>query len=527
MTRARALFTLLAGGGLLLLSACYGVEQPGATQPPTAAATATLAPIPSRPPPTPTPTLPTATPLPTATHTPTPTPGGALTEDEQRRLYESALKYVAPTPAEAITVARSLHFLKDEGHPSNACGPLALAILRDAGLVDRSVILHDFWLLDPSEPSDVRMLEATFPRHRYLWYATPLSIATFDFHAFPLQAGDLLYLIAGPGGTYEHVIVVTRVDEAGRPFSVTNVNTEEGFIIEEVMLYDPLQPGAGQFHAWTDPANAHLGLTGQGGFLLWRRVKPLWEEHSEASDRLGAELDALLAGRGGHWNVVIKKVGGDPVYHRGAEELLTSNAMIDIPTAMLFFHALDRQGIDDYDAYLDANGVHGRTFRQLLEAMLVDGDPTATRHLAGWIGGQLDVEAVLQEWGLYRTTLAPGQTTALDAATILEGLVDGRLGTAGARALILEHLRARGFDRVVGGATLHALVDEAHALPGGSPGAGEVRRLASVEIEGEAAVLVICGSAPRYGEAEASLADLQQASDEIVLAFVNRYYTAG
>jgi hypothetical protein len=484
--------------------------------------------------PTPSPTsaiapTPTWTPTPQATLIPTvtsaPTPAGVLTEEESRRLYESSLEYIALTSTEAITVARSLRFLVSEGHPSNMCGPLALAILRDAGLVDESVILHDFWLLDPSEPSDIRLLEETFPPHRYLWHNVLESVATFDFDAFPLQAGDLLYLLAGPGGTFEHIVVVTRVDETGRAFSVTNVNTAEGFIINEVMLYDPHQPGAGKFYEWTDPSNIHLGLTGRGGFLLWRRVEPLREEDSEASTQLGIEIGELLSDQGGHWNVAIQKVGGDLVYHRGAEEILSAPWAIEITTALLFFHVLDQQGVDDYAVYIENNGVHGQTFRHLIEAMLVDGDPTATRSLTSWVDGQLDAKSVLRDWGIHQTTHVPSQSTALDIATVVEGLHGKRLGTEEARTFILDRLRGKESEQAIGDVILHTYEGAAQAISTESSDTGVVRQVIVAETKGEAYAIVIHGSPPRYGEKEASLEELVRTAEEITLAFIDEYLT--
>lgn len=488
----------------------------------------------SAPSPTPTPapatmTVPTLattqmpTPQATLTPTPTSTPSGVLTQEESRRLYESSLAYIALTHAEAITVARSLRFLVGHGHPSNMCGPLALAILRDAGLVDQSVILHDFWLLDPSDPSDIWLLEETFPPHRYLWHNALESVATFDFDAFPLQAGDLLYLLAGPGGTFEHIIVVTRVDETGRAFSVTNINTTEGFIIDEVMLYDPHQPGAGKFHEWTDPNNIHLGLTGRGGFRLWRRVEPLREENSAASIQLGVEIDGLLSDQGGHWNVAIKKVGADLVYHRGAEEILSSSWAMEVTTALLFFHVLDQQGVSDYEAYIRDNSVNGRTFQHLLEAMLVDGDPTATYGLARWVNRQLDTGSVLQDWGLDQTTLIPNQSTALDIATIVEELLSARLGIAEARAFILEHLRRQEPDQVTGDIVLRTYENEASAISTASSDTGTARQIIVAETKGGTYILVIHGSPPRYGEKEVSFEEVVRTAQEIALVFIDEY----
>jgi hypothetical protein len=90
-----------------------------------------------------------------------------------------------------------------------------------------------------------------------------------------LYAGDFLYLFAGDSGSFEHMLVVSRVDESGRAFAVTNLNTTEGVVIREVMLYDPNEPGKGQFYEWTNRANDALGRTGYGGYWLWRLKAPL------------------------------------------------------------------------------------------------------------------------------------------------------------------------------------------------------------------------------------------------------------
>ena len=222
--------------------------------------------------------LPTATntPLPTFTPTPSPTPtpevwGTWVLSLEQRvRLQRSALMFLADTEREAIRIAHNLEFVPGYGHPSNMCGPLTVAILHDAGLIDQTAAPADFWLLNPQEPLDANLLENTFPEDRYLWFNTLTPLNAFDFEAFPLQPGDFLYLIAGSGGTFEHVLVVTRMDEAGRAYSVTNIKVGEVFLIQEILLYDPTEPGVGMFYEWTDPTHYSMGMTGTGGFYLWR-----------------------------------------------------------------------------------------------------------------------------------------------------------------------------------------------------------------------------------------------------------------
>ena len=66
------------------------------------------------------------------------------------------------------------------------------------------------------------------------------------------------------------MLVVSRVDSEGRTYAVTNYNTEDGFIITEILLYHPDIPTVGMFPVWTERPNRQMGATGFGGFEVWR-----------------------------------------------------------------------------------------------------------------------------------------------------------------------------------------------------------------------------------------------------------------
>ncbi len=201
--------------------------------------------------------------------------GVVFTPEQREQLHQASLKYLAPSDGDAVKVALALKFVKG-ADVSNMCGPLAVAILRDAGLTPRDVDLHDFWLLDPRQKPDRAVLDRVFPTPEYTDTLIDQPIDRFDFKKFPLKAGDFLYIYAGQDGSFEHMLTVTRVDETGRRYTVTNVHTDSfHFAIREVVLYDPAQPGVGQFYEWTDKKNYQLGLTGYGGFEIWRRMVPL------------------------------------------------------------------------------------------------------------------------------------------------------------------------------------------------------------------------------------------------------------
>ncbi len=252
-------------------------------------ATATVPPTPTI---TMTPTAtftPSVTPVPpTATQTPVPSPtatldpvqalinagglafSGPLTSYQQIALYKAAMNYARDNPEDSRRVGVQINGA-GYGDPSNICGPLATAILRDAGLLPRSIAPHDFWLLNPLAATDARLLRETFPSAYYSYSRTLTPINKMDWRTSPLMPGDFLFIWHGSGGNFDHMLVVSRVDNMGRTYAVTNYGTPAGFIISEAMLYDPSDRNVGLFHQWTQEQDAILGSTGFGGFELWRK----------------------------------------------------------------------------------------------------------------------------------------------------------------------------------------------------------------------------------------------------------------
>jgi hypothetical protein len=281
----------MAGTALVGTAAFFAL--PALTPPsptPTAAATLTASPTPL-PTFTPSPIPPTATPLPSLTPSPVPPTAtlttterliadgslhfaGPLSNVEQIRLYEASLKYIATTSVDSHRMSKDINGV-GYGDPDNICGPLAAAILRDAGVLPPETVPHDFWLLDPLQVSGQQVLRASFPAAQYDYTRTTTPINKMDWNTFPLVPGDFLFLWHGSWGNFDHMLVVTRVDKELRTYAVTNYGTQQdGFIINEAMLYDPNDPSAGLFHTWTRERDAILGSTGFGGFELWRPRVP-------------------------------------------------------------------------------------------------------------------------------------------------------------------------------------------------------------------------------------------------------------
>lgn len=359
-----------------------------------------------------------------------------LTNGQLQRLQDASLDYVALTQADGIQMARSLKIVKDDGDPTNICGPLSIAILRDAGIVDPYIKIRDFWLLNPN--NNRRLLEQTFPYERFDHFQFSTPINEVDWKSFPLAPGDFLYLYAGSKGTFEHMLVVTRVDDTGRAFSVTNHATPDGFVIDEVMLYDPAIPGIGKFSEWTDRQNNRIGTTGFGGFELWRLTQPI-HERNLLQESFAFELDAVMDTHGGDWYVAINNLNGETLYQRQAAVPVDVGSMVKLPVAMLFFKSLELEGIapSEFGEYVTEEGP-SLTYQQLLRALFNKSDFSAAQvllsetRLAG-----LNVEDELRKWGLKNANLDLRKLSAQDMVTLYEGLYSGRLVDPYAREYIL------------------------------------------------------------------------------------------
>ena len=353
---------------------------------------------------------------------------------------------IAKDELEAQDVARGIDYMEGSGyeHPSLMCGPLSIAILGDSGLLAVGADVSDFWLPDPKGP-DRNLFKQTFPERFYEWIDEKESIGEIDFTQKPLYPGDLMFLRAGNRGSYGHVLVVTRIDDQGRAFSVTNFKTPDGFIVDEVMLYDPKKPGEGKFYEWTDARNSRLGLTGFGGFYLWRPKDASFLLPAERYDclypKLKEEIDTLLAESKGKWRVLIQDLDGRTIYAKRPDKILHPASVIKIPIALDFFSLMEGKGLNLEEIL--SSGTKGRSFDQLLRAMLVDSEEEATEILRSYLQVQPShsIEQTLQNWRAWHTTTSPRRSTASDTTLLLRGLYQGRFLAVEARKKLLGYMR--------------------------------------------------------------------------------------
>jgi len=194
---------------------------------------------------------------------------GPLTRERQIKLYEASLFFIAPTYEESKKMSVLINNARFSD-PNTTCGPLSIAILQKAGIVSADLVPHDFFLINPDLGKDRITIKNVFSPEQYTDTRYKVRIDQVDWNANPLVPGDFVYIYSGTGGNFEHMLVVNRVDSQGRAYSVTNYDTEQGFVIDEALLYDPADSNAGLFSRWTEKQFQTLGSTGYAGFEVWR-----------------------------------------------------------------------------------------------------------------------------------------------------------------------------------------------------------------------------------------------------------------
>jgi beta-lactamase class A len=157
---------------------------------------------------------------------------------------------------------------------------------------------------------------------------------------------------------------------------------------------------------------------------------------------LEESINQIMSEAGGRWHIVIKEVNGPDYYTLLAEERINIASVIKVPLALLFFAALEEKGVSEYQLvdHIQSSGTGGRTFEQLLRAMLVKSEEDATEILTKFIGEHLNIPVQLKEWELERIDLNARRFTAAGVATLFERLYLGDFVSPTAQQLILSYL---------------------------------------------------------------------------------------
>ncbi|MEW5941477.1 MAG: serine hydrolase [Chloroflexota bacterium] len=159
---------------------------------------------------------------------------------------------------------------------------------------------------------------------------------------------------------------------------------------------------------------------------------------------LASQIASILPDYGGDWNLLIRAGGERDMVAINADRVNHVASIIKVPIAMLFFKVIEARGIStsDYYEYLSTRGV-GRTYMQLLTAMLVESEEDATGTMKEIIyDSKIDVDGLLAKWGAPHTDLGNRHSTPRDIAALYETLYFGNVITPEGRAILLDLLAA-------------------------------------------------------------------------------------
>lgn len=142
---------------------------------------------------------------------------------------------------------------------------------------------------------------------------------------------------------------------------------------------------------------------------------------------------------GGRWYYLIREVGGETILASGKDEVIHPASAIKVAIAALFFATLEQEGpIEDLPKALRERGTDGRSYEQLLRAMLVKSEEPAADSLQKWVEERGNPEDALKSWGLEHTRLTPRRSTLTDLSLLLEGIWAGKWFSAPARNILLD-----------------------------------------------------------------------------------------
>ena len=507
----------------------------------------------------------------------TPSPGIAW----QEMLRQAASAYHADTAEEADAVARQLHYV--DGRTESAslmCGPLAAAILRDAGLLPNDFgpvqDLHSYWLANPKVDGRPWTL---FSRRDYELFQFTTPIKQFDFLAWALRPGDFVYTYSRRVG-FEHMFIVTEVDEEGRAYTVTNqYQIDKTYRIQRYLLYDPADPTAGIIQ--NELSNPRLGRTGLIGFDVLRRrgvglppgslyaylvqpgdtlftitgkfyttlqgiaavnsgvdlshlsvgqtlIVPVSTTAIPAQPSSGADLqtqvEAIVASApSGQWGVYIENLSTGEVITVNAEETFHPASTIKLAIGIAMMSYIETHP----DVTLrDGPGNRARSFEQLLKAMLIPSEEDATAMLLDYLNSQPDVhlQELVESWGAAHTTIEPRSSTPADLALLWKRLYLGELLSKELTDKLLEILRTPSAGdelRIGGGLPEDVRAHMAHKTGTTfESGLGVVADTAVVEAGDTAYVIVVLSSKVKWVDFDEALKLIAQISRVAYTEFI-------
>ena len=354
-----------------------------------------------------------------------------LNVQTQEMLASKAALLISPTPEAAINTADILRN-STQSSADNICGPLAIKQLFHT--VIYGVRPADYWLASPGgESSRPDLFSQSFPGRKFNGTRVNTSIAEYDFGEINLQPGDFLYLFARGSGS-DHMITISRRGKDGILYCITNYPQADGrFIILEVPVWNPRDKNSSFMKKFARSDNPAQFSTGRAGFMLWRLKEQQASafdsfEHTQPAENLQLEFEKLVKESQGDWHVLVTSLDSNNLIAESGSRIPHHAAsVIKVPIAMAVISQLESEAKNESDLkdVLDNTGHKGRTFDQLLSAMLVLSEEDATVKLVDFLASKRqDTQKLIDSWGADRTMLSSRRSTAEDTGQFFSHIYD-------------------------------------------------------------------------------------------------------
>jgi beta-lactamase class A len=157
---------------------------------------------------------------------------------------------------------------------------------------------------------------------------------------------------------------------------------------------------------------------------------------------LTQDIENVITRFGGRWHIIIKEIDGPTYLKILPDQRINIASIVKVPIGVLFFETLSERGIleNETKEYIDHFGTGGRTFDQLLYAMLVKSEEDATNILNEYIHTNMNIPAKKRGWGIQGIDLEARRSTAAEIASFLEDFYLGNFVTPTAQKIILSYL---------------------------------------------------------------------------------------
>lgn len=349
----------------------------------------------------------------------------------QEKLSAKASTLISPSPESAIKTADML-MESSQGSINSICGPLAINQLLHT--VISGVKPSDYLQSSPEgKNANPNLFSQAFPKNKFDSYRINTSIASYDFDLINLQPGDFIYFFGHDVNT-NHMITVSRRDSNGILHCVTNYPQANGqFIIKEVPLWNPKDKNTSFIKKFAKNDNPVQFSTGEDGFMLWRLKEKQPSafdnfEHTEAANNLQFEIEDIVNKSRGDWHVLINNLNSNKIIAEfGSRIPHHSASVIKVPISMAVMSQLESEVSNEQDLnnILMNRGYKGRSFNQLLSAMLVFSEEEATASLIDYIlfKGQ-NTSDLIASWGADSTVFSSRYSTAEDTKQFFSHIYD-------------------------------------------------------------------------------------------------------